>query len=86
MTLTAEQVWWARFERAKRDVPVSRANRILKCWHQLMCIGADYEGAGFTPGDADHQERERLRVLSQLGEMHGIGPFPAPRLALSGPI
>src|SRR5690348_5981379 len=75
--LTAERVWYARLERAQSAMPASRAKRSLSLWHLLMCIHADYEGCGFIPRDAGHKEREIRRVLSELGELYGIGLFPA---------
>jgi hypothetical protein len=75
---SAEQIWFSRLDRAQGDMPAERAKLGLSLWHRLMCIEADYEGCGFIPSDAGHQERERLRVLSELGELHGIGPLPTP--------
>jgi hypothetical protein len=80
--LTAEQVWFARFDRAQRNVvPAARWKRIIDRWHLLICIcadrGAPYAG-GYTPSDAGHKEREIRRVMSELGELHGVGPLPAP--------
>jgi hypothetical protein len=80
--MTPESIWFSRLGRAQRDMPASRAAAGVHLWHLLICIDANYEApadcaGGYTPGDAD-QERERLRALNALGELHGIGPYPAP--------
>jgi hypothetical protein len=79
----AEELWWARLDRAQSE-DEARAGA-LERWHLLILIDADmpsdgWPAGGYTPNpkDAGHQEREVCRVLSELGELYGIGPFPAP--------
>lgn len=80
--LTAEQVWFARFDRAQRKfLPASTWKCVIDRWHLLICIMAEQEtpfAGGYTPSDAGHKEREIRRVWSELGELYGVGPFPAP--------
>jgi hypothetical protein len=82
--LTAEQVWFARLDRADRArdiIPATQWKPIIARWHLLLCIMAEQEApyaGGYTPSDAGHKEREIRRVWSELGELYGVGPFPAP--------
>jgi hypothetical protein len=78
---TAEDLWWARLDRAQSEDQDQRLEpAAAQLWHLMLCVLGELPAAGFTPNRRDprHQERERCRVLSELGELYGIGPFPRP--------